>query len=1191
MAFAFTTAVAGAGTVSCAGTTTVTGSGTSFAFGFGSIPTGTQARVGGTITVGGNTRTIVAIASATSLTVDTAFPTFTNQSFTVQTGITQTGTDTMNLSLGSATGFLITNRGDLFRTFDCRGLDLTINGTLTVSSSVAQLRNDGSCNNRLTVNGSVSGGELIFNGRISTAGNGPIPYAGLDWLGTNGMGGATALNSTNATYPAKLTLIDACIRFGGDWFTVSSGNFARITTQGDECWILCARGTGTVQARIRLNNTTPVIDLQATQTWIGTWLNFGVPQISLKGFTPIFTDGPELNLSSVAVATRIDIENYDTRYIQAAYYPGSQLVPFGGAWVRLKNNLLGTNFIWQSQSVGGATYNVIEYSKQIKAISKDALGNVLNDGYFYFQPVGANVSGIRAKGGTANITFDLTAKTLPISGGFAETEFVYAWDYANTTGLHNTPDYFCSVTTKGAETHPAFLSRYGYDKQPLTMALSGNGTFEVTASHSSLPTTDKVIANAAAITGVAFNFTTKTMTISGNLTYQQIYDAYQYALNQTANLFQADNCITTNGTSNYVGWTINVGTGVTLTSGGNFTKIQAQTITLTGTTLITGIYQDSTGTSTVLQISGFDANSSVYVEDNNAVQKFYSASATGTVTVYIPPTGTGSWYYAVEKYGNQRQSDFFTFSGGILPIVVKAIPDTGLTVLNSATVGAYTALETPDKVYDYVAFLRLSVPHISYGQIVFKDGTALDLQDADMIVNQSATSVASFNYDDKILTVKSSSMITGVTYNLIKTTPPKTIEAATTEVISVNIEDANGDSSVNIQGGSGNFTLWKITNATPEDQYSTGTNLGNVGNENYRFLSAPGFKIVIRDNTTGFRQVVPMDKGNYTRGLFFGDQVQLAQSQEVTQINTKVDILANDIDAIKGTGFTKDTHSLINIEGYVDAIPTDVWSATTRTLTTSAGGATLAEIEGSTVLAKEAAATANKDAIIAAIGTGGGGSCDLTGIEADLVSIKASTNTIEAATSKMTFDGHYINAVAKVVEDKANYTLTPDEKLNIANAVQAAILNETDGQKILEAIVNAIGNENIDQVALVAAIRADIERTGGVLATRSSEANATTNKVAILTAVGTPLQAANYTAPDNATIAKINDVKAKTDLIPTNTATQTDIATLKTDLEASIGSFPTKEEISTEVWADEPERLKRVATVETTGNQLAAFNH
>jgi hypothetical protein len=411
------------------------------------------------------------------------------------------------------------------------------------------------------------------------------------------------------------------------------------------------------------------------------------------------------------------------------------------------------------------------------------------------------------------------------------------------------------------------------------------------------------------------------MTITGNLTYQQIYDAYQYALNQTANLFQADNCITINAKSNYVGWTINVASGVTISTGsGNFTTLQAQTITLTGTAQITGIYQDSSGTSTVLQISGFDAGSAVLVEDNLAVQKFYSASATGTVTVYIPPTGTGSWYYAVEKYGNQRQSDFFTFSGGVLSIVVKAIPDTGLTQLTQATVASYTTLENPDKVYDYVAFLRLSVPHISYGQIVFKDGTALDLQDADMIVNQSFGSVAEFDYDAKVLTVKSSSMGTGVTYNLIKTAPPATIEPATTEIISVNIEDANGDSSVNIQGGDGTYQIWKLTNSTPNTSFNTGTLLDTVSYGKYRFLSESGYKLFIYDTGTLYGLAVPMIKGNYFAELFFGGQVQLAQVGEVSQININVDLIKVILEAIQGTGFTKDVDSLINISNKANTI-------------------------------------------------------------------------------------------------------------------------------------------------------------------------------------------------------------------------------------------------------------------------------
>jgi hypothetical protein len=59
----------------------------------------------------------------------------------------------------------------------------------------------------------------------------------------------------------------------------------------------------------------------------------------------------------------------------------------------------------------------------------------------------------------------------------------------------------------------------------------------------------------------------------------------------------------------------------------------------------------------------------------------------------------------------------------------------------------------------------------------------------------------------------------------------------------------------------------------------------------------------------------------------------------------------------------------------------------------------------------------------------------------------------------------------------------------IATAVQAGILDEDDGQAILDAIVTAIGNSNVDEVALVAAIRADLERNGGTLATRLATAD------------------------------------------------------------------------------------------------------
>jgi hypothetical protein len=74
--------------------------------------------------------------------------------------------------------------------------------------------------------------------------------------------------------------------------------------------------------------------------------------------------------------------------------------------------------------------------------------------------------------------------------------------------------------------------------------------------------------------------------------------------------------------------------------------------------------------------------------------------------------------------------------------------------------------------------------------------------------------------------------------------------------------------------------------------------MATVGIGTWRFLSADGYKFVIRDQTTNYRVVVEAEKGSYTAELFFGAAVQLAQAAEVTQINTKVDILQNAVDAL-----------------------------------------------------------------------------------------------------------------------------------------------------------------------------------------------------------------------------------------------------------------------------------------------------
>ena len=811
MSFSIATAVSGTGTVSCTGTTTVTGVGTNF----GSI--GATCRVGGTITVAGVTKTITAIASTTSLTTDTAFGTFSGSAYTLTYQIVQSGTDTLNNSTAAFAGSTITDRGGLYRIFDVGSFDLKITGTLTVDSTTAQLRNNFVNGAFLVLSGAASA-EFIVTGDKAAANNGPFPYVGFDWLGTNGSK-IMQLQGT-ASFPAKLTLIDACIRFGADWITTNLGQYSTITTSGKICWILCASGTGTSQARLRQDNITASINFIATKTYLGVWLNFGVAQTSLTGYTPIYTDGPEVNSGSVAIAPLITVTNYDTTYVTPAYYGGAQWTNLGGSISKLQNNLVGTNMAWYSQSVSGSTYNVLEFSKVITAKAQDSLGNLLSGGYLYYQPVGSNVAGVRSKGATSDITFDLTQQAIQFSSGSATNEFVYAWAYSNTVGLiaNTSTKYFCTDTTKGAETQTVYSSTYGYDKQSSLVTLSGNNATTPTFVHASLPTTDKIVANAAAITGVTFNFQTRTLTVTGNLTVQQIYDAYQYQLNQTANLQISDECTVANGQTYYVGWTI-VNSG-TISAGTNLKTIRAAFINNSG--LITALFTFALGTSAQLVYSNL-TSSTIWTTDNTGETYNLQLNLTGSYTDYIPPPITGSWGWVAERYGYQRTSGTFSPStGGTFSAAPIWIADTAITVTNVATVAAYTTFGTLDQLYDYAKYFETQRPQYV---LATKNGSTLDFGALNIIIDATASSVWSYAYpsgtlfvdyilqatgvlqtssilglsvNSPTLTIKASVLAAGSTFTTIKTTGSITFANAATATC---VYETSVGSSTNIVFG------------------------------------------------------------------------------------------------------------------------------------------------------------------------------------------------------------------------------------------------------------------------------------------------------------------------------------------------------------------------------------------------------
>lgn len=133
-------------------------------------------------------------------------------------------------------------------------------------------------------------------------------------------------------------------------------------------------------------------------------------------------------------------------------------------------------------------------------------------------------------------------------------------------------------------------------------------------------------------------------------------------------------------------------------------------------------------------------------------------------------------------------------------------------------------------------------------------------------------------------------------------------------------------------------------------------------------------------------------------------------------------------------------------------------------------------------------------------------------------------------------------------------TLTSGEREAVAVEVESHLLDEGDSQMLINAIVGAIGNTNIDQAVLVAAIRADLERTGGNLntlitrvagniRTAADDVTAeTAQTTAITNAIPTPLDA---TATQAAAAAAITAA---------GLATGDDVTEAKTEILTALGS-------------------------------------
>jgi hypothetical protein len=126
------------------------------------------------------------------------------------------------------------------------------------------------------------------------------------------------------------------------------------------------------------------------------------------------------------------------------------------------------------------------------------------------------------------------------------------------------------------------------------------------------------------------------------------------------------------------------------------------------------------------------------------------------------------------------------------------------------------------------------------------------------------------------------------------------------------------------------------------------------------------------------------------------------------------------------------------------------------------------------------------------------------GTAVDLIKAKTDVLTFTGSDVRATLDGETVS-----VGDKTGFSLTSGERTAIATAVEAALINEGDGQQLIDAILDVI-NSNLDLPAL--------ELTAIAQAVRSELA---TELGRIDAAITSRLATTGYTAPDNAGITTL----------------------------------------------------------------------
>jgi hypothetical protein len=887
MAFAFsTTAGVGVGTISIArNSNTVTGVGTNFQ---------SPSLVNQIILVNGFNSRVTAVASATSMTINRV-PSFeiTGDTFsfvTAATVINQTGADTDPSGLSALLG-VNTYRVGIQAVYDLGVLRLALTGAAAVFSYDANRHCIVWSNQVSAIELTIGSGRTLTITGARTDGTYTAPFY------PRALAMPRVLPAGDSTFlPAHRSLVNSGIlNISGIWFDTNQvadlGGTATITN--------CKWSTTDQQANFRMS----------------------AANITINGLD--LHNMPLTLLQSAALGALSGLRFYNSGYTPVSLPAVAPTNPriytdwnFLGA-LPLMNNFSGNANYVEFRNFGDW------------AGFKLATNSAVNMAARFVKNVSVNVIDTSGAGVTGAIVYRLDTNNGSRVTYTADEHFIQTTASGSATGrilaqigrlpagaANNSTQYTAFMDCRNAandQTGNDVLRYVSYEHLLANRNVNTKGIGELTSEQTLFDDTSITLDKAGAIAKLASSFTVdpvaKIVTVTANSSFDDVYDSLK-AYKATANALNLATptldtlIVSPNGTSleAFTGWTLVVNTGVTLSSGTKFNAVKFNTVTINGTGLITGVYQDSIGTSTVLELNPPSDDYSLCIFKADGTTKYFASDVNaGSYYVYFAPSEAGTYYLAAEKYGQKRTEDTLVLNGGNVWYNITDQEDVGITQATLATVQAYTTLADTAQIYDATANFRLTETGIKLGQLVARDGLYLDFGNYNVKIKDDASAIVGVS--SGTITYKSIVINESDKYNAMKATPPKTITPTDTEIINVLIEDANGDSQLSILGGDNlGYELWKVTTATATDDYATGTLLTTLATNAfpYRFIGISGFDIVGRDVSSGVRRRSSMLKGTYEQAFYVGNQIQLAtDAPQLQENNDKLDELILKIDTQK----------------------------------------------------------------------------------------------------------------------------------------------------------------------------------------------------------------------------------------------------------------------------------------------------